>query len=72
MGLTTLLKEKFDLQLLQLITGDQFNLKGLTLIAPGFFGWCSTRGDVFHLPSITPLSLKLDYSNFVQNYFGIR
>ena len=23
-------------------------------------------------PSLTPLSLKLDYSNFVQNYFGIR
>ena len=22
--------------------------------------------------SVTPLSLKLDYSNFVQNYFGIR
>ena len=22
--------------------------------------------------SITPLSLKLDYSNFAQNYFGIR
>ena len=26
---------------------------------------------VFH-PYLTPLSLKLDYSNFVQNYFGKR
>ena len=45
----------------------------LTLFAPGFFGWCRTRGGgLFSTPSITPLSLKLDYSNFVQNYFGIR
>ena len=30
-------------------------------------------GLVFSTPSsITPLSLKLDYSNFIQNYFGIR
>ena len=36
----------------------------LTLLAPG--GMFSTPS------SITPLSLKLDYSNFVQNYFGIR
>ena len=42
----------------------------LTLLAPGFFGWCRTGGVFF--PSITPLSLKLEYSNFVQNYFGIR
>ena len=42
----------------------------LTLLAPGFFGWCSTGGGgCFPPPSITPLSLKLDYSNFVQNYF---
>ena len=27
---------------------------------------------MFPTPSLTPLSLKLDYSNFVQNYFGIR
>ena len=27
---------------------------------------------VFSTPFLTPLSLKLDYSNFVQNYFGIR
>ena len=26
---------------------------------------------VFHPPSITPLSLKLDCSNFVQSYFEI-
>ena len=38
----------------------------LTLLAPGFFGWCSTEG-VFPppSPSIIPLSLKLDFSNFV-------
>ena len=40
------------------------SLIGLTLLASG--------EGVFHPPSITPLSLKLDYSNFVQNYFGIR
>ena len=28
-------------------------------------------GGVFHPPSITPLSLKLDCSNFVQSYFEI-
>ena len=28
-------------------------------------------GGVFHPPSITPLSLKLDCSNFVQSYFQI-
>ena len=27
---------------------------------------------VFPLPSITPLFLKLEYSHFLQNYFGIR
>ena len=32
----------------------------------------SGLGGVSPPPSITPLSLKLDYSNFVQNYFGIR
>ena len=37
-------------------------------ILPGFFGWCSTRG--VHLQPVTPLSLKLDLSDFVQNYFG--
>ena len=45
----------------------------LTLLALGFFGCCSTGGGgCFPPPSITPLSLKLDYSNFVQYYFGIR
>ena len=36
-----------------------------------FFG-CVTPGGwgIFH--PLTPLSLKLDYSNFVQNYFGIK
>ena len=29
------------------------------------------RGGVFHPPSITPLSLKLDCSNFAQSYFQI-
>ena len=29
------------------------------------------RGGVFHPPSITPLSLKLDCSNFVRRYFQI-
>ena len=43
----------------------------LTLFTPGFFGWCSTGG-VFHLHPVTPLSLKSDNSNFVQNYFGVR
>ena len=28
-------------------------------------------GGCFHPPSITPLSLKLDCSNFVQSYFQI-
>ena len=28
-------------------------------------------GGVFHPPSITPLSLKLDCSNFVRRYFQI-
>ena len=27
-------------------------------------------GSAFHLHLVTPLSLKLDDSNFVQNYFG--
>ena len=26
----------------------------------------------FHLHPVTPLSLKLDHSHFVQNYFGVR
>ena len=30
------------------------------------------RGGCVPRPSITLLSLKLDYSNFAQNYFGIR
>ena len=38
---------------------------------PGFFGWCSTEGGVFHLHPVTPLSFKSDDSDFVQNYFGI-
>ena len=33
------------------------------------FNLISTGGSP---PSITPQSLKLDYSNFVQNYVGIR
>ena len=28
-------------------------------------------GGVFHLHPVTPLSLKSDDSNFVQNYFGV-
>ena len=42
-------------------------------ISTMLFGWCSTGGGgVFSTSSLTPLSLKLDYSNFVQDYFGIR
>ena len=37
------------------------NFLGLTLLAPGCFGWCSTGGGGVP-PPITPLSLKLDYS----------
>ena len=40
-------------------------------LSTGLFGWCSAGGGVFSTPSQTTLSLKLDYSNFVQNYFGI-
>ena len=43
----------------------------LTLFIPGVFGWCSTGG-VFHLHPVTPLPLKSDDSNFVQNYLGVR
>ena len=43
----------------------------LSLLAPGFLAGVTTRGEVFST-SLIPLSLKLDYSNFVQNYFGIK
>ena len=51
-------------------------LLGLTLFIPGFFDWCSTErgeggGRCFHLHPVTPLSLRSDDSNFVQNYFGV-
>ena len=38
------------------------------------FGWCSTAGGgvVFHLYPLTPFTLKLDGSNFAQEYFGVR
>ena len=36
-----------------------------------FLSRCSTGGCVFHPPSITPLCLKLDCSNFVQSYTEI-
>ena len=43
----------------------------LTLFIPGYFGCCSIGGrGVFHLRPVTPLSLKLGDSDFVQNYFG--
>ena len=46
--------------------------KKLNPFMPGFFGWCSTgEGGVFHLHPVTPLSLKSDDSNFVQEYFGV-
>ena len=35
-------------------------------VVPGEGG----EGGVFHIHPVTPLSLKLDNSNFVQNYFG--
>ena len=42
-------------------------------ISTRLFGRCSTGvGGCFPLPSITPLSLKWNYANFVQNYFGIK
>ena len=48
-------------------------MKSLTLFILGFFGWCSTgRGGVFHLHPGTPLFLKSDNSNFVENYFRVR
>ena len=46
-----------------------FNMAFLAGVAPG--GGGGGRG-VFSTPSITSFSLTLDYSNFVQNYFGIR
>ena len=36
------------------------------------FNLLAVEWDETTVPSITPLSLKLDYSNFVHNYFGIR
>ena len=46
----------------------------LTLFISDVFGWCSIGGGggggCFHLHPATPLSLKSDDSNFVQNYFG--
>ena len=47
-------------------------LNELTLFIPGFFDWCSTGGGGVYLHPVTPLSLKLDDSNFVQNYFGVK
>ena len=44
----------------------------LTLFIPALFEWCSTRRGVFRLHPVTPLSLKSNDSNFVQNYFGVR
>ena len=41
-------------------------------LSTGLFGRCSTGGRVFSTPSLTSLFIKLNYSNFVQNYFGIR
>ena len=42
-------------------------------ITTGLFlaGVAGAGGGMFSTPSLTSLSLKLDYSNFVQNYFGI-
>ena len=37
----------------------------------GLFCLVVSLGGVFHPPSITPLSLKSDCSNFVQSYFQI-
>ena len=48
-------------------TGQSLEDSSLTLLASGGGG-----GGCFPPPCITPLSSKLDYSNFVQNYFGIR
>ena len=41
----------------------------LTLFKPGFLAGV-VRGGGFQLHPLTPLSLKLDDSNFVPNYFG--
>ena len=72
---------KLSLQMLN-ITGRDTVLKRVIIkmyslnmnpIHAGLCGWCSTReGGVFHLHPVTPLSLKLDDSYFVQNYFGVR
>ena len=47
----------------------------LNLISTGLFclvvALGGGGGGVFHPPSITPLSLKLDCSNFVRRYFQI-
>ena len=51
----------------QKVTNYRYHLNP---IHTGLFGWCGTKGGVFHLHPVTPLSLKLDDSNFVQNYFG--
>ena len=44
-----------------------------TLKAPGFLAGVALQGGggLFSILSLTPLCLKLDYSNFVQKYFGI-
>ena len=51
-------------------------LKGITEIilnpiSTGLFCLVVALGGVFRPPSITPLSLKLDCSNFVRRYFQI-
>ena len=41
-------------------------------IHTGLFSLVQNRGEgVIHLHPVTPLSLKSDDSNFLQNYFGI-
>ena len=46
------------------------NKKSALVLVSGSFVFSQFPG--FHLHPVTPLSLKLDESNFVQNYFGIR
>ena len=43
------------------------------LFIPALLAGVVPRGGVgvFHLHPATPLSLQSDYSNFVQNYFGV-
>ena len=71
-------KEKFNKSQKTLKCSIMHCISCFNPIHTGLFGWCSTggrgggEGRVFHLHPVTPLSLKSDNSNFVQNYSGVR